>query len=77
MQNVICIFESFGNQTGLLEFEWCEQRTKQHILPATNNKTISHDASKQISASILNFDMLVCFMIELVEPFHPATLYEA
>lgn len=39
--------------------------------------SISHDASKQISASILNFDMLVCFMIELVEPFHPATLYEA
>ncbi|GAN01524.1 hypothetical protein MAM1_0008d00957 [Mucor ambiguus] len=36
IRHIVHIFQSFANQTGYLQFNWCESQTKQHALAEIN-----------------------------------------
>ncbi|KAG0817715.1 hypothetical protein G6F20_002154 [Rhizopus arrhizus] len=36
IRHIVHIFQSFANQTGYLQFKWCESQTKQHALAEIN-----------------------------------------
>ncbi|KAI8967367.1 hypothetical protein BDF20DRAFT_829667, partial [Mycotypha africana] len=36
VRHIVHIFQSFANQTGYLQFNWCESQTKQHALAEIN-----------------------------------------